>query len=239
MLCCLRVMMREIKEWQNYTFWAFKNIWRQVLLLLSNEFRTLYKLSLMIRLLVHILLQTDVCTLRWQTIKQFCHIRLLFLPRRPPTVIQAKQPRQLRETKTRFWEQVTPKLQLPSCPVPPEGDARCWPPPYLHCFWSSTTLSSTRHGTPTSIWHPQPATVLQGSQRPLSFSICRQENHAGVHVLRRRCSVKLSQQSECQFLKHDSAADKLKDDHGLWTACLLSFWGTWRWGGKKLSEGES
>lgn len=99
MLCCLRVMMREIKEWQNYTFWVFKNIWRQVLLLLSNEFRTLYKLSLMIRLLVHILLQTDVCSLRWQTIKQFCHIRLLFLPRRPPTVIQAKQPRQLRETK--------------------------------------------------------------------------------------------------------------------------------------------
>lgn len=80
-LCCavLGVMMREIKEWQNYTFWAFKNIWRQVLLLLSNEFRTLYKLSLMIRLLVHILLQTDVCSLRWQTIKQFCHIRLLSL----------------------------------------------------------------------------------------------------------------------------------------------------------------
>lgn len=36
--------------------------------------------------------------------------------------------------------------------------------------------------------------------------------------------MKLSQQSECQFLKQDSAVDKLKDNHSLWTACLLSFW---------------
>ena len=220
------VMMREIKGWQNYTHWAFKNIWRQVLPLLSNEFRTLYKLSLMIRLFLHLLLQADVCSLRWQTIKQFCHIRLLSLPRRPPPVTRAKRPWQLCETKTRVWERVMLRRQPPSCPVPPTGDARCRPPPYLHCFWSSTTLSPTRHGTPTSIWHPPPATVPLGSQRPLSFSICRRDNHArrACAEAKVQCETFFPQQSECQFLKHDSAADELKDDRSLWTACMFSFW---------------
>lgn len=128
------------------------------------------------------------------------------------------------------WTKCDTESQLPSCPVPLEGDAQWWPPLYLDYFHSSTTISPTRHGTPTSIWHPQLGTVPLGSQRGLSLLFADKKI-----VLVCMCEAKVQTETfsvkGMSVLKTWFGSRQDKYDHSLRTACLfflLALWGTWK-----------
>lgn len=145
--------------------------------------------------------------------------------------------------RTQVWERPTPNLNSHRAPSSQEGDTSWWPPPYLDCFHSSTTLShqtwyTQRRGYTHLHMASQLGTVPLGSQRALSLLFPDKKL-----MLVCMCEAKVQWETfsvkGMSVLKTWFGSRLDKDDRSLWTASLFSFWPCeepGRWGGKRVSQ---